>query len=453
MVFVLMGTLLCGGIIPRGAEAASKNSISSNPSVSTDWDFSTMASKPVLTIKNDGGSFGEEVAVRLSLAGAAKWNGSMATNGFQNIPATTSSGASGGLIPGASVNASMSAIIIGDNSLEVVFRVPGGIPQDAALFFPMNVKLSGAGGEQKVTVVPWDGSVSGGTYVYANVYSNPANFTVEVKDIQLGLQGQPAGDITLKETRASALATARGPGTVMWIRVPETTRGITIDAADVEVVEGDLVIGSSSGVADDKRSIVVYIEAESSRASTVKISNVKLTSDRSVPAGSFDMEIGGPALFDGIERYFPNHGNYLRFKYANMITLAPAHPGYKVRFTDGSKKYQIFQNNAWQDLTLDVPAYIEAGRLFVPMRAAAEAMGATSVKWSNEDRQVLISKDGRLVIVPMDKNILFINGTPMDLDKGAQMKESRVFLPVGHLAIALGMKSSWNAATHTATFE
>lgn len=57
-------------------------------------------------------------------------------------------------------------------------------------------------------------------------------------------------------------------------------------------------------------------------------------------------------------------------------------------------------------------------KLFVPVRAAAEAKGA-KVEWNTNDEKnpiVVITKDGNEIKIPVNKNIAYVNGSKVKLD-------------------------------------
>ena len=94
-------------------------------------------------------------------------------------------------------------------------------------------------------------------------------------------------------------------------------------------------------------------------------------------------------------------------------------------------------------LPCDVSPVIVDSRTLMPLRAAAEALGAT-VDWSQSERAALLSKDGRYVTFYIDSNTYYINGVTHTTDVPAQIVDSRTLIPLRAFAEALDTKVSWN---------
>ena len=89
---------------------------------------------------------------------------------------------------------------------------------------------------------------------------------------------------------------------------------------------------------------------------------------------------------------------------------------------EGCKKLSgVVENTAIADYMADLfgiklPEVTD--RLFVPVRAAAEAKGA-EVEWNTDDAKnpvVVITKDGSEIKIPVNKNIAYVNGSEVKLD-------------------------------------
>lgn len=75
------------------------------------------------------------------------------------------------------------------------------------------------------------------------------------------------------------------------------TKYFSIEDAKVEVTEGDLEIESEVITRGEKAGqIKVTVKRPSDEASTITISDVEVTTNRTVPEGSFDVEIYGEAI-------------------------------------------------------------------------------------------------------------------------------------------------------------
>ncbi|MGO0121888.1 stalk domain-containing protein [Desulfothermobacter acidiphilus] len=100
---------------------------------------------------------------------------------------------------------------------------------------------------------------------------------------------------------------------------------------------------------------------------------------------------------------------------------------------------------------MDAAPYIENGRVFVPFRYAATAVGIApqDIEWNNSTRTLTLFKAGRVVQVKVGSNVLLVNGVELSMDAPAEIKNGRLYLPIRWLATALGVEVHWEPATAT----
>lgn len=111
-----------------------------------------------------------------------------------------------------------------------------------------------------------------------------------------------------------------------------------------------------------------------------------------------------------------------------------------IRMTIGDKNYQADGKN----LTMDVAPFIKDQRTFVPIAFVALALGAT-VRWDSRERKVTIIKNGRVLTLYIDKPNYMINKKSYTMDTTPFIKDSRTFVPIAFVALALNCKVSWVA--------
>lgn len=85
----------------------------------------------------------------------------------------------------------------------------------------------------------------------------------------------------------------------------------------------------------------------------------------------------------------------------------------------------------------DVPPIIENSRVFLPMRAAAEAMGA-SVVWDNASRSISVEKGSTTAYFVVGDTTYLNNGVAKESDVAPMIKDSRTMLPIRVFAESLG---------------
>ncbi|MDF2545620.1 MAG: hypothetical protein K0R93_518 [Anaerosolibacter sp.] len=274
----------------------------------------------------------------------------------------------------------------------------------------------------------------------------PITAEVKVADVKIGIQDQDAPEIIITENVEGALI--EGGDLVLSL---SSTLGMTFEDADFEVISGDLKLGDSKV---NDHSLVVEIDRDSHEASKIRVYNIKMTLDRTVPEGPFDLSVGGSALVENADyndEEFAN--NVAKFKFANVVTKAGGTVATTSKFVIGSTTYKVLVGGVEVEKTMDVAAFIQDGRTFLPIRFVAEALGVSTdnIVWNNEARTVTIMKGDRVAQMVIGSNVLTVNGVAVPMDTAAMIKDGRTVLPVRYVAQALGAEILWDAATQTVT--
>ncbi len=98
----------------------------------------------------------------------------------------------------------------------------------------------------------------------------------------------------------------------------------------------------------------------------------------------------------------------------------------------------------------DVPPVISNSRTVIPIRVVAEAMGST-VSWDAEAQKVTIVKGGKIIEIYVGQNFAVVDGSPVELDVAAFIEGGRTYLPLRFVAENLGGEVSWNGETKEIT--
>lgn len=101
-------------------------------------------------------------------------------------------------------------------------------------------------------------------------------------------------------------------------------------------------------------------------------------------------------------------------------------------------------------LTLDAAPVIQNGRVLVPCRAVAEALGA-AVTWNNTSKTAIIKKATTTITITVGKTTALINGRSVTLDCSARLISGKLFVPVRFLCESLGYHVTWNSTAKTVT--
>ncbi|NLM13207.1 MAG: copper amine oxidase N-terminal domain-containing protein, partial [Epulopiscium sp.] len=235
------------------------------------------------------------------------------------------------------------------------------------------------------------------------------------------------------------------------------------DTPTVEVTDGDLEIDDKNiKVASDDVTLIIPVKTDSREASTIVISDITVDLDRTIPEGTFKLEIGGDAL---VENYGSASADYkegkfrtdyvAKVEFANVVTPNPEDlssgkaSAQKATFTVGSVDYTVGEEVA----TADVAPYIKDGRTMIPVKYVAYALGIdpSNIKWDQATKTVTILGD-RVVQVKIGSKDLVVNGAVLTMDAAAEVKDGRTFLPISWVASALNVPYSWDDATKTVTF-
>ncbi|KFD40740.1 hypothetical protein HX99_02990 [Peptococcaceae bacterium SCADC1_2_3] len=311
----------------------------------------------------------------------------------------------------------------------------------------------------------------------------------EKPGVKIGMQSQAAGDITITEQMAEAIQDDKN----LIIDLPDGVKFTTVPK--VEVTEGDLDI-DLTGVKrqNDDNELLIPIDGKSTNASTIEITGIEYTVDRTVAEGDITVKIKGNAVIevndddamldywkegtennckagydkddavifktkDGCDTIdvdndglWPATTTAAKVFNATNITPAPGEvkPGTAV-FKIGDTKYKIGD----KEETMDVAPYVKNNRTYLPVRYVAYALGVTTsnILWDNSNGTVTLIKGDRVIQVQIKSKVMLINGAKVVMDVAPELKDGRTMLPFRWIAQALGASVEWDEATQTVTLK
>lgn len=171
-------------------------------------------------------------------------------------------------------------------------------------------------GDVKMEVTGSAGVV--GEFIVANC-SKMLSVTSVSTSVKIGLQNQTAGNIIISEGAPEAIASSSGHKQIQLM----APSGVTFSAVPkVDVTAGNLSLGSVS-LSSDNRAVLISTASTSTEASTIQVSGIKLTVNRTVPAGDIEVTVGGTAIIQNAPEHFPNATNPGRVVIAKVVTPAP----------------------------------------------------------------------------------------------------------------------------------
>jgi hypothetical protein len=103
-------------------------------------------------------------------------------------------------------------------------------------------------------------------------------------------------------------------------------------------------------------------------------------------------------------------------------------------------------------LNFDLPILNRGGRTFYPMRQLLEALGA-EVYWNNATRTATGILGERTVEFDIDSTSYRVNGQVLQMEIAAFIEDGRTYIPVRFAAEGLGFTVGWNDATQTLTID
>ncbi len=100
-----------------------------------------------------------------------------------------------------------------------------------------------------------------------------------------------------------------------------------------------------------------------------------------------------------------------------------------------------------RQLPIAVPAIDEYGRTLVPVKAFFEEAGAV-VNWDEAIQTVTISRADKEIKLTVGQNTAYVNEKPIDLETPPRILDGRVLVPVRFVAEAIGAEVTWSAEKH-----
>jgi len=98
-------------------------------------------------------------------------------------------------------------------------------------------------------------------------------------------------------------------------------------------------------------------------------------------------------------------------------------------------------------------SYLSSGRIMVQLRDAADALGVEpkNIFWDANSRTATFVKDERVVQISVGSTKLKLNGVELPTDKGAEIKNGRIYVPLSVAGIAFDAVAVWDSSTKVAT--
>ena len=277
---------------------------------------------------------------------------------------------------------------------------------------------------------------------------NPFNATFEQAVLKTGLQGQVSGSVTLTETDKDMFQKGK---LTFKIKKDDEAFGIYLTDAKAEVSSGlkGTKVDVKKGNAKASASMNIDLHRTSKEAASITFKDMKFTTDRTVPEGTYDLEIGGTTV--DADNHTITIKDFIKITTANSEDIANSNglAAATAVFTIDSTKYVV--NGIERDM--DAPAYISGtGSTMIPVRYVADAFGVSKEKILYANGVATIFAGTRTIQLTNGSNIAVVNGMSIPMAVKVENKNGRLYVPVGEMANILGINKSWDPAAKTATF-
>ena len=302
---------------------------------------------------------------------------------------------------------------------------------------------------EKVTITAEGRALENNKYeTTAITIKNPITITTEAASLKVGLKDQTStGKVVIAETdKEMFMKDGR-----LTIAIKDKDSGIKITGATFKV-DGEI-----KRVKTDKNASSVYFDfkRDSNAAATVTVEEIVFDVDRTVPEGTYDIEIKGSAIDQETKDYaVGGHSitveDFVKIETPNTqdITSGGLAKG-TATFVIGESKYVL---NGLEK-TMDAPSYIQdPGYTMVPVRYVAQAFGVAEKDILFGNGTVTIFAGERTLSLTSGSATALVNGNPVTMGAKVVIKEGRTYAPAGEIARLLGINTTWDATSKTATF-
>lgn len=111
------------------------------------------------------------------------------------------------------------------------------------------------------------------------------------------------------------------------------------------------------------------------------------------------------------------------------------------KFWVGKKEYTV----NGESRSMDVSPYVKGGRTFLPVRFAADSVGADDIKWDPKAKKVTITKNGSAVVFTIGSRSMAKGGKTINMDAAPEITNGRTMLPIRWVGEAFDAAVIWDS--------
>lgn len=295
--------------------------------------------------------------------------------------------------------------------------------------------------------------------------NQPFKISVSPFDVVVGIKDQVGGSIEITELSAGNMAQDES----IVINLEKGDVSLT-DLPKIEVVSGDLRLGKATYTAN---SIVIPVTRSSNEASTVRLSDFKVTSGQNTAYGDYEVTIGGSALSnlekEGIAdnvssmpfiKVVANKGDTVvtstetgknkevdgaSVEEATDVTDTKNEAEKKASVVDEAPSFKLTSGQTTYEADgethqLKVAPYMKDGTLMAPTEAvlALLDLDETDFTWEADTKTVTIHSDPPLVLT-LGEQAMQVGSETIDLSVAPELKDGKTYIPIGEICDALDL--------------
>lgn len=117
-------------------------------------------------------------------------------------------------------------------------------------------------------------------------------------------------------------------------------------------------------------------------------------------------------------------------------------------FISNDPSYDLLIYTNEKLLYSDPPAFIRQGHTLVPARQLFEKLGAT-VTWDNEAKKVIVDHPNANIVITIGENSALVNHEPVMMDIPPILTRGNTLIPLRFAAESLGADIEWNSTLRT----
>ena len=202
--------------------------------------------------------------------------------------------------------------------------------------------------------------------------------------------------------------------------------------------------------ADAQYLMKIKIKDSSTKASTIKISGVTASLSRLLPEGDYKLEVFGPAVEENAAYNDSDFNvATVRTSYINIATAADTQQAaVNSKFVIGEMKYTVNDVEKTMDVAPFIDANNRT-MVPIRYVANALGVADSNITYDNASTTATISGPSNVVNVRTGSKVLVASTGNITMDTTAVNSNGRLYVPVRFIANALGAEVSWDPATKT----